>query len=67
MGGGGHLAGTSFQHFTEYPVVSQHSHATFLLQKALHEVESGSTFCNDAFLAIEQCKHPLATCLTTFL
>ena len=49
------------------------THATFLLQEVLYEVESGSTFCNDAFLAIEQRKlsHNISvisvSCLTIFL
>jgi hypothetical protein len=43
--------------------------AIFVLQQALHEVESGSTFRNDCgnaathFLRIAQCNIPLATCL----
>ncbi len=49
------------------------SHATFLLQEALHKVESGNTFRNDCrnaathFLNIAHCNITLATCLAIFL
>jgi hypothetical protein len=47
--------------------------AIFLLQQPLHEVESGSTFCNDCgnaathFKSIAQCNIPLATSLAMFI
>lgn len=48
------------------------SHAIFLLQEALHESESGSTFGKDCckaatiFSAIAQCNIPLQTCFAIF-
>ena len=48
------------------------SHVTFSLQEELHEVEWGSTFCNDCrnavtnFLTTAEFNIPLAICLAIF-